>query len=178
MERSGETSGVVGAQVSTVSARANVFGHEALAGTYRTRMEASGRLVLPAALRGPYTLAATGHLMPRKGQHLWLLTPQAFEVMVDEVEARQADGMLATETRALFFKAAPKVGVDKQSRLVIPPELRDAVGIVPDSEVVLAGAIERVEIWPATRWDATEAGKFADLDLLLDGHKGLPTGTA
>lgn len=162
----------------TETRRANVFGHDALSGTYRSHLDPSGRLVLPSALRAPFSAAAAGHLLARKGQHLWLLTPQAFEVMVDEVEARQADGMLANETRALFFKAAPKVSVDKQSRLVIPPELREAVGIAAEAEVVLAGAIERVEIWPAHRWDATEAGKFADLDLLLDGHKGLPTGTA
>ena len=178
MAGAGESRTERGAATADLARRANVFGHEALSGTYRTRLEANGRLVLPSALRSPFTAAGTGHLLSRKGQLLWLLTPQAFEVMVDEVEARQADGMLANETRSLFFKAAPKVGVDKQSRFVVPPELRDAVGIEPESEVVLAGAIERVEIWAASRWDATEASKFADLDLLLDGHKGLPTGTA
>jgi division/cell wall cluster transcriptional repressor MraZ len=170
--------GTEGGATATVSTRANVFGHDALAGTYRTRLEANGRLVLPSALRAPFTSAGTGHLLPRRAEAIWLLTPQGFEVMVDELVASQSDGMLATETRTLFFKAAPKVSVDKQSRLVIPPEQREALGLRGEADVVLAGAVERVEIWPADRWRDQEAPKLADLDLLLDGHRGLPTGTA
>jgi MraZ protein len=159
------------------SARANVFGHDALSGTYRTRLDPNGRVVLPSALRAPFLASGVGHLMPRRAECLWLLTPQGFEEMVDAV-VRQSEGMLDAETRALLFKAAPKVSVDKQSRLVVPPEQREHVEFQPEAEVVLAGAIERVEIWPARRWDTEQAPKLADLDLLLDGHSGLPTGTA
>src|SRR3954452_1047694 len=110
MESAGDsrTEGAEGAGVvATARPRANVFGHDALAGTFRTRLEATGRLVLPSALRAPFVTAGTGHVMPRRAECLWLLTPQGFEVMVDDLVANQSDGMLAAETRTLFFKAAP-----------------------------------------------------------------------
>ena len=48
-----------------------------------------------------------------------------------------------------------------------------------DAEAEFAAvALERIEIWPAERFDAQEAPKLDDINLLLDGHKGLPTGTA
>jgi len=164
---------------ATVAApRANVFGHEAFAGTYRTRLEPNGRMVLPSALRAPLVLAGQAHVLPRRTERLLLFAPQAFEVMVDTVVAQQGAGVVDPEVRQQFFKAAPKVSVDKQARLVIPPELRALIGLEGEAEVVLAGAIERIEIWPARRFDDHEAEKMNVVNLLLDGHGGLPLGTA
>ena len=178
MEASGEAQIETGGTATVAAARRNVFGHDAFSGTYRTHLEASGRLVLPSALRGPLVLAGFGHVMPRRTDRLFLFTPQAFEVMVDSVVTEQGGGIVDPEVRQRFFKAAPKVSIDKQARFVVPPELRALIGIEGEAEVVLAGAIERVEIWPAQRFDDVEAEKMRDLDLLLDGHGGLPLGTA
>jgi MraZ protein len=178
VEASGEAQIETGGTAAAVEARANVFGHEAFSGTYRTRLEANGRLVLPSALRSPLVAAASAHVMPRRSERLFLFTPQSFEVMVDSVVTQQGAGVVDPEVRQRFFKAAPKVSVDKQARLVIPPELRTLIGIEGEADVVLAGAIERIEIWPARRFDEIESEKMHDLDLLLDGHGGLPLGTA
>jgi MraZ protein len=176
-----ESQGAAGIEQGTTAtapgARANVFGHEAFAGTYRTRLEANGRLVLPSALRGPLVAAGSGHVMPRRTECLFLFTPQGFETMVDHVVAQQG-GVIDPEARQLFFKAAPRVAIDKQARFVVPPELRAAVGLEGEAEVVLAGAIERIELWPARRFDDREAQRLGLVDLLLDGHGGMPLGTA
>lgn len=178
MEVRGDAGQELGGGTTATAARANVFGHESFAGTYRTRLEASGRLVVPSALRGPLVAAGQAHVLPRRTDCLYLFAPQGFEVMVDDVVAQQGGGVVDPEIRLRFFKAAPRVSVDRQARLVVPPELRERVGIEGEAEVVLAGAIERIEIWPARRFDELEANKMGDLDLLLDGHGGLPTGTA
>ncbi len=162
---------------TVVVPRANVFGHDAFSGTYRTRLEANGRLVVPSALRSPLVAAGAGLLLPRRTECLHLFTPQGFETMVDDVIAKQG-GVVSPEMRQQFFIAAPRVSVDKQARLVIPPELRARVGLEGDVEVVLAGAIERIEIWPARRFDDQAAARMGMIDVLLDGHGGLPTGTA
>ncbi|MEZ5180421.1 MAG: hypothetical protein R2702_00840 [Acidimicrobiales bacterium] len=177
MEAEGATGGAVEEAIAA-RPRANVFGHDAFAGTYRTRLEASGRLVVPAALRGPLVAAGHAHVLPRRTDCLHLFAPQGFEVMVDAVVTQQGSGVVDPEVRQRFFKAAPRVSVDRQARLVVPPELRERIGIEGDAEVVLAGAIERIELWPARRFDDVEAQRMGDLDLLLDGHGGLPTGTA
>lgn len=178
MEARGADEREMGGAATEVRPRANVFGHAAFAGTYRTRLEASGRLVVPAALRGPLVAAGEAHVLPRRTDCLHLFAPQGFEVMVDTVVAQQGGGVVDPEIRLRFFKAAPRVSVDRQARLVVPPELRERIGIEGEADLVLAGAVERIEIWPARRFDEVEAQKLGDLDLLLDGHGGLPTGTA
>lgn len=157
---------------TVASPRSTVFGHEPFSGTYRTRLEASGRLALPSAFKSAFADAAL--VRARRTEHLQLWTPLGFEAVVDALAAR-GDGMLDPQTRQRIFKSAPRVSVDRQSRLVLPPELREQVGIAGEVEVVLAGAIESIEIWPARRYDDEEAAKLDDVDLLFDTHSGLPT---
>jgi MraZ protein len=158
------------------SARRTVFGHEPFSGTYRTRVEPNGRISLPTPLKVAFADAAL--VRARRTEHLQLWTPQGFEAVVDALGATDTGGLLDPQTRLRMFKSAPRISVDRQSRIVLPPELRERVGIDPETEVVLAGAVESIEIWPAARFDDHEAGRFDDVDLLFDTHSGLPTGPA
>lgn len=153
-----------------------VFGHHPFSGVYRSRLEASGRLALPAAFKTAFADAAI--IRARRTDHLMLWTPQGFEAVVDALQDKNRDGMLDPQTRLRIFKSAPRISVDRQHRIVLPPELREQVGIEGEAEVVLAGAVECVEIWPARRFDDVEAQKLDDVDLLFDTHSGLPTGPA
>lgn len=175
MEIQGEARGLTEAGTVTTS-RVPVFGHAPFSGTYRTRLEGNGRLALPSAFKGAFAEAAI--VRARRTEHLMLWTPLGFESVVDALQAKQADGMLDPQTRLRIFKSAPRVSVDRQGRVVLPPELRDQVGLHGDGEVVLAGAVECIEIWPAGRFDDVEAQKLDDVDLLFDTHSGLPTGPA
>ncbi|MFN8017896.1 MAG: hypothetical protein U0P45_07210 [Acidimicrobiales bacterium] len=161
---------------TVAAARVPVFGHAPFSGTYRTRLEGNGRLALPAAFKGAFEDAAI--VRARRTEHLMLWTPLGFESVVDALQAKQGEGMLDPQTRLRIFKSAPRISVDRQARVVLPPELRDQVGLPGDSEVVLAGAVECIEIWPAARFDEVEAQKLDDVDLLFDTHSGLPTGPA
>lgn len=152
------------------------FGHDPFSGVARTKLEANGRLVLPAAFRSPFVAVGEAHVLARRGEILWLLTPLAFEQSVDYAASRQPGGMLDPATRARAFAAAPKAAVDKQARLVIPSAHRELPGFSGETEVVLSGSIERVELWPAALFDEVEAPRIAiDVDLMFEGHEGLPT---
>jgi len=150
--------------------RLPVFGHEPFSGTFPTRLEASGRLVLPSALRSAFDGRA--RIRAYRDQYLMLTTFQGFDAVVDHLSASQG-GVLDPRTRKRLYITAPAVVIDKQSRLVVPPELRAKVGLV--DEIVLAGSIESIEIWPADRFAAQEEPSFDDGDLLFDGFSGLPT---
>jgi DNA-binding transcriptional regulator/RsmH inhibitor MraZ len=106
------------------------------------------------------------------------MTPRAFELVVDALKANDPDMMLDNRKRQLLFMGSPRISVDRQSRVVLPPELRAKVGIDADSEVVVAGAIERLEIWPAARYDAQQAPLVDDVDRMFETFGGLSTDPA
>ena len=177
-----EEGGIGGSEVTgggaLTEARSNPFGHAPFSGTYRSRLEANGRIVLPSALRAPLVAASAGHLLPRQGRCLLLYTPKGFDAFVDDVVASQGAQAIDPEARQVLFKAAPRVTVDKQARFVVSPDLRAAVGLEGETDIVLAGAIERIEIWDAATYDEVEGPRRNLIDLLLDGYGGLPTGNA
>ena len=70
----------------------------------------------------------------------------------------------------LMLAATSRVTLDSSGRLLLPEKLRHLVEI--EKEVVLVGVLDRIEIWPAARWDAFEAeneGRFEELEDVLTG---------
>ena len=69
------------------------------------------------------------------------------------------------DTRSIvrkFVSQANRVEVDKQGRILIPTVLRDYAEL--DKDVVLAGAIDKIEVWDKSRWDAeTDADDIDDI---------------
>jgi MraZ protein len=144
------------------------YGHAPLKGAFPLRLDTNGRIALPAALKGPFTGEAV--LRPHRQKYLNLYTPLAFEEVVKAYVAGQPEGVLDPRTRKRLYMSTTEVAVDRQSRLVVPPELRARVGL--GERIVLAGAIEAVEIWPAETF-ADEEATFDDADLFFDGFAGL-----
>jgi MraZ protein len=165
MENQGEHGGVQTTQEATTSPSLPAYGHAPFLGTFRCKLEATGRLALPADLRGPF--GATAVVRPHRRAYLNLWTPTAFRLVADQIVA---GGVVDPRTRKRFHMSATEVSVDKQRRLVIPPELRERVGL--GEQVVLAGSIESIEIWSAETF-AEEEEAFDDADLALDGFEGL-----
>ncbi len=72
-----------------------------------------------------------------------------------------------------FFTAnAADVEADKQGRILIPGNLMKDVGL--EKDVVLAGVLTRIEIWPKDKWDKNAyddmddiAEQMADLGLSI-----------
>jgi MraZ protein len=173
MVSKGTTEVEQGAVQSDTAARLPAFGHHPFSGTARTRVEASGRIALPATFKHAFTDAAI--IRTAGTQNLMLMTPRAFELVVDQLKANDPDVMLDPRKRQLLFIGSPRISVDRQSRLVLPPEMRAKVGIEADTELVVAGAIERLEIWPAARFDALQAPLVDDMDRMFDTFGGLST---
>ena len=171
-----EEQGAVRAEVAGSTAASTglpAFGHHPLSGHYRTRLEGNGRLALPAAHKHAFADAA---IVRSAGTNcLLLMTPRAFELVVDALKASDPDLMLDNRKRQQLYLGSPRVAVDRQSRVVLPSDLRDKVGLTGEQEVVVGGAIERLEIWPAGRWDAQQAPGVDDVDRLFDTFGGLST---
>lgn len=175
MESRGEPGGMV-ASATTTTTRLPAFGHRPFSGHYRAKLEANGRLALPAAFRHAFD----EELVVRSGgtRCLFLMTPRAFQLVVDALGATDPDLMLDARKRQLLYMGSPTISVDRQSRVVLPQELRDKTGLFGEGEIVVSGAIERLEIWPAARWDAEQAPLVDDVDRMFETFGGLSTDPA
>ena len=54
--------------------------------------------------------------------------------------------------KRFFFSSAVELNPDKQGRVLIPGNLREYAGL--DKDVVLAGVIDKIEVWDKERWGA------------------------
>lgn len=117
-------------------------------GEYHHTLDAKGRLIIPARFRSE--LGDT-FVLTRGLDHCLFVYPME--------EWRNVEAKLRTlpltkaDARAFvrfFFSGAVECEVDKQGRIMIPPNLREYAHI--DKDVVVVGVSTRVELWSAERW--------------------------
>lgn len=140
-------------------------------GTYRHTIDGKGRIVLPAAFR-----VAAGRRVVLSGgfeRCLQGLPEKDFEGFVREVIERASP--LAQETRKLdryFHATAAVVEVDKQGRMLVPPHLRERLGVSADGEgsgeVFIVGAGRRFEVWNPKRWEEYFGAAEKELEAIAD----------
>lgn len=123
-------------------------------GSYQHQIDEKGRLSLPAPFRRE--AADEPMVLVRVFDDALSLLPQATWAGVAEglrEVQRRNPGMRA---RVLAITAqATEVVPDKQGRILVPPRLQQAVGI--DGQVLIVGAIDRIELWNPERFDAATA---------------------
>ncbi|MFT4147884.1 MAG: division/cell wall cluster transcriptional repressor MraZ [Micrococcaceae bacterium] len=118
-------------------------------GTYTPRLDAKGRLSLPAKFRDELSKG----LVLTRGQDrcLYVFSAKEFEVVLEQLQqASLADKNARNYTR-LFLSGASDETPDKQGRLIIPAALREYAGL--EKELAVVGAGNRAEIWDAARWE-------------------------
>ena len=121
-------------------------------GSYEHSLDAKGRLILPARLRPPFT--SGGYLTPHSERCLGLFPAEAFEEEIAKRRA-QASGDARDRNEVRGWAAAVfEAEIDKQGRMVVPAHLRTYAGL--ESEVLVVGMIDRVELWSPVAWAAKD----------------------
>lgn len=138
-----------------------------LIGTYECKVDAKGRLMVPSALKK--------QLSPML-QDGFVLKRSVFQPCLELYPMEEWDKLMARMNKLNRFKkknndfirrftaGVKTVEVDGNGRLLIPKDLVGFAGI--DKEVVLASAINIVEIWDKDKYENSldvEADDFADL---------------
>ncbi|TWG08794.1 division/cell wall cluster transcriptional repressor MraZ [Saccharopolyspora dendranthemae] len=119
-------------------------------GTHHPKLDDKGRLTLPAKFRD----ALAGGLMVTKGQDhcLYVFPRDEFEQMARKVAEAPFTNEAVRAYQRYLFAGTDEQRPDGQGRISIATELRRYADL--NKECVVIGAITRLEIWQADRWQS------------------------
>jgi MraZ protein len=141
-------------------------------GTYHHRIDAKGRLPVPAAFRR--TLGEPGLVVVTLlDQCLAGYAPAEWARLETQLAALPAFNKAARGLTRLLASRAADCEIDVQGRILLPPALRAAAGLGRDAVVI--GVLNRFEVWSPETWDAfvRESERLLD-DVSLDVQWPLP----
>ncbi len=122
-------------------------------GEFRHAMDEKNRVTVPA----PWRLKTDGEVFftitHQSGEYLVVMPPDEFERIGDMVANNPS--ISPSDKRVFirqFYSKARQCVTDKQGRILVPDEQRQAVGF--GSEVMLVGGRTRFEIWTPEKWGA------------------------
>ncbi len=121
-----------------------------LVGSSQRTVDTKGRIILPREFRRDFE----GGLIATKGlDNCLLLYPmKEWEKLVGRIEEMPSGSESTRMFTRLFFASASHLMPDGQGRILIPPRLREMVGI--RKEVVVVGLSNKAEVWDPDGWDA------------------------
>ena len=118
-------------------------------GRYEHSLDSKGRVILPVRFRGD--LGITTLVTKYSDRCLALWTDDEFEKKLAEMELLQQVGRDERNMARVWAQGAAEVEIDRQGRMAIPVFLRDYARL--DGEVLINGAINRVELWNPSVWE-------------------------
>ena len=134
-------------------------------GRYEHSLDIKGRVILPAKFRAQFERG--GYLSQHTERCLALWTPAEFERQMAVILERAARGKADRNRARLWASSSTEVEIDRQGRMPIPAHLRVFASL--ESEVLVHGVIDRVELWNPTSW--AERVQPEETWLLDDGEE-------
>lgn len=122
-------------------------------GTYHYRLDAKGRLPVPAPFRRALGEAGARHLVVTLlDECLAAYPPVEWERLETQLVALSPFEKTAKGLTRLLASRAVDCDLDRQGRILLPVPLRSAAGLGREAAVV--GVLNRFEVWDAARWAA------------------------
>ncbi|MGQ9779756.1 MAG: division/cell wall cluster transcriptional repressor MraZ [Bacillota bacterium] len=119
-------------------------------GEFQHALDEKGRLTIPAKFREEL---GEGFIITRGLDRCLFVYPRTeWTAIQEKIKALPMEKPEVRGFVRLLSAGAVEAEVDKQGRVGLPPHLREYAGI--EREVVVIGAITRVEIWSAAEWTA------------------------
>ena len=117
-------------------------------GRYEHSLDAKGRVILPVKFRAPFERG--GFLSQFHEGCLALWTPEEFERQLESMQQSAEQGRDERNLARVWAGGSAEVEVDKAGRMPIPAYLRAFSQL--EVNVLLIGAIDRVELWSPSVW--------------------------
>ncbi|MCI1832268.1 MAG: division/cell wall cluster transcriptional repressor MraZ [Bifidobacterium sp.] len=120
-----------------------------LLGTYTPKIDAKGRMALPAKMRAQL---GDGLVMARGQERCIYLLPQTeFRRIAMQIQRTSMGNKAARDYLRVFLSGAVDQDPDRQGRVLVPQMLRDYASLGTD--IVVIGVGTRAEIWDRKAWE-------------------------
>ncbi len=133
-------------------------------GEFSHSLDAKGRLIMPAK----YREQLGEKFVVTKGTEKCLSVYSMEEWQDIEKSFREIlrTGKVARQFARSFFAGAAEIEIDKQGRILIPQNLKEYADLKKD--VVLAGVMNRIEIWDKDNWEETNALDDENMETIIE----------
>ncbi len=119
-------------------------------GEYQHGLDAKGRLIIPAKFREEL---GDGAVITRGLDNCLFLFPrEEWAILEGKLKTLPLTKHDARQFVRFLFSGATECEMDKQGRIILPPNLREFASIEKDAVVI--GVSSRVEIWSKERWES------------------------
>jgi transcriptional regulator MraZ len=120
-----------------------------LTGEFRHALDDRGRVAIPSRFRARLAEGAT--LARWLDRCLGVFPAEEWNVLAEKIRALPMTNPNAREFARFMSSGAVDVELDRQGRLLVPSYLRDYAAL-NEGEVVVVGALNRLEIWAPSAW--------------------------
>jgi MraZ protein len=133
-------------------------------GAFEHTIDSKGRLTIPAKFKDPLA----GGIVVTRGLDgcLWGFTRQEWQNISEKIASLTLTSAEARRFTRFMFSSASDAIPDRNGRVVIPQKLLEYGSI--DREVVVAGVMNKIEIWNPERWDEEQAQATEDPEALVE----------
>ena len=117
-------------------------------GAHQHRIDAKGRVALPAVFRDGFGEDKLVYIVPEQSQGcLSVYPPEEFKAMVERLQEAKRAGRFTQRQLTSFMAAVAQSSIDSQGRINLPEHLRNFADI--DKDATLIGAANHVAIFAA-----------------------------
>jgi MraZ protein len=120
-----------------------------LLGNFSPRIDKGSRLILPAKFRNQLKQGVV--ITPGQERCLYIFPISEFQTIYEKIKSTPLESKQARDFIRSFTDGAEDQIPDKQGRITIPARLKEFASL--DNEVVVKGAITRLEIWNPQKLD-------------------------
>jgi MraZ protein len=125
-----------------------------LTGEFRHALDDRNRIAIPVRFRP--RLAAGATLARWLDGCLALFPADEWEELAGKLRSLPTTNPAARSFGRFMSSGAVEVELDRQGRILVPQYLRDYAGLEP-GEVMVVGALNRLEVWSPRRWETYRA---------------------
>ena len=147
-------------------------------GEYECKVDAKGRVLLPAGLKKQISPDAQEKFVLNRGfeKHLTLYPMNEWKVISAEVNKLNLFVKKNRTFHRMFHNGATEIELDNTSRFLIPKNLMDYAGI--DKDIVLFAYSNRIEVWSKAEYDRMLNDDSVDFSSLAEEVMGNQNGAA